>query len=208
MQPETRVWLDGLRAWLVERRSADTDAVAPDPAATRAERMILAAHVATWLDESPALLRARRDFAGSAGSGVDPDPALVLTTSPPGLEVAEDLFAGDSLLAQDLRARVVCATEREYRAWCMRHPDADHRLHVNHWNWIKTQVPPRREREFRAHPLRAGERYWLHRTGTAGAGSADGRDAHLWRFDGRHATLLQAFVHEAGTRPPRAGGSP
>lgn len=203
MQPETRAWLDGLRASLVDRPSTTSPAIAPDAAAALAERMILAAHLARWLDESPAWRHARHDFARSVGPGFDPDPALVLTTSPQGIEAAEDMLAGDSPFAGDLRGRVACATERDYRAWCMRHPDADHRLHVNHWSWIKTRLPPQRERELGAHPLRDGERYWLHRTGTVGAGSADGRAAHLWRFDGRHASLVRAFVDEGRPRTER-----
>ena len=94
--------------------------------------------------------------------------------------------------------RIVPVTELEYRLWCIRHPDDDHRHHVNHWNWIKTRVPAQRHAEFARHPLGPGEAYWLHRVGTAGAGAADRRDCHLWRWNGRHAALLQAFVREGG----------
>ena len=203
MHPATRDWLDGLRESVTEARRSTAPAPGDDPAAAAAERMILAAHLATWIDATPDLLAARRAWAGDT-PGADPDAAVVLTTSPSGIALAEELLARDEPLARDLRPRLCCTTESEYRRWCMRHPDAGHLLHVNHWNWVKTSVPQRRDAEFARHPLGPGERYWLHRTGTAGAGAADGRAAHLWRFTGRHAALLEAFVTEHGVTPPPA----
>jgi hypothetical protein len=64
-------------------------------------------------------------------------------------------------------------------------------------------LPRRRWAAFARHPLETGEAYWLHRTGTSGAGAADGRSCDLWRFDGHHATLLQACIVERGV-----GGDP
>ncbi|MFN9367532.1 MAG: hypothetical protein ACK6CT_02015, partial [Planctomycetia bacterium] len=72
---------------------------------------------------------------------------------------------------------------------------------VNHWSWLKTNVPSRREAEFARHPRAAAEAYWLHRAGTAGAGVADGRDCHLWKWTGRQAVLLEAFVREGQAAP-------
>ena len=198
MQPATHVWLDGLRAAVSESPAQD----AAGGAAAAAERMILAAHLATWIDTWPHLAAARRAFAIAGDPGADPDAAIVLTTSPAGLAVAEELLARDEPLARDLRRRVVCATEGGYRRWCMRHPDHQHLLHVNHWTWIKTRVPPQRDGEFTRHPLAAGECYWLHRTGTAGAGAADGRAAHLWKFTGSLAVLLEPFVVEGRGAAP------
>ena len=57
---------------------------------------------------------------------------------------------------------------------------------------------PVRQAEFAGYPLGPGEAYWLHRTGTAGTGAADRRDCHLWRWTGRQAALLQAFIREGG----------
>lgn len=203
MNAATRAWLDGLREHVAEARSAAPPASGADPAAAAAERLILAAHLATWIDTTPDLLADRRSWAATT-PGADPDAALVLTTSPAGVAVAEEVLGRDEPLAGDLRRRICCTTEPEYRRWCMRHPDAGQLLHMNHWSWIKTSLPPQRAAEFARHPLGAGERYWLHRTGTAGAGAADGRAAHLWKFTGHHAVLLEAFVVERGVAPPRA----
>lgn len=196
MTSETRAWLDGLRGSVAAACSGDTSAAADDPAAAAAERMILAAHMATWIDAVPALAAARRGFAG-ATPGADPEPAIVITTSTAGIEVAAELLARDEPLARELRPRTALVTERDYRAWCMRHPDDGHLRHVNHWSWIKTRVPRQRDAEFARHPLVPGERFWLHRTGTAGAGGMDGRATHLWKFTGRHAVLLTPFVVES-----------
>lgn len=202
MKSATHTWLEGLRESATAGRGEPHGSRGVD-AAGAAERMILAAHLATWLDSSPDLLAARRVWARGV-PGADAECALVLTTSPVGIALADEILSRDEPLARELRPRVCCVTEAEYRRWCMRHPDAGHLLHVNHWSWIKTGVPPQRDAEFARHPLRPGERYWLHRTGTAGAGAADGRAAHLWKFTGRHAALLEAFVVERGAAPPRA----
>lgn len=198
MQPATRAWLEGLRAAVAEPRPP----LQASGASAAAERMILAAHLATWIDASPHLSAARRAFAAAVDPEADPDAAIVVTTSPVGIAVVEELLASDEPLARDLRRRVVCATEGGYRSWCMRHPDERHRLHINHWSWIKTRVPRQRDAEFARHPLAAGEVYWLHRTGTAGAGAADGRATHLWKFTGSLAVLLEPFVVEGRGAAP------
>lgn len=202
MDTRTLDWLEGLRAATDTMRAATATASTVDPAALAAERMIHAAHLATWLDTTPALFESRRTFARSAGHDADAEAAIVLTTSPAGLAVADELLRRDEPLARALRPRVACVTEIEYRGWCMRHPDHDHRLHVVHWSWLKTHVPPQRDAEFCRHPLRDGERYWLHRTGTAGVGPADLWATHLWGFDGRRAVLLEASVAERHVDPP------
>jgi len=92
--------------------------------------------------------------------------------------------------------RLAIVSELAYRLWSSQHPDPDHRLHVNLWSWVKTHVPPQRDAEFAAYPLRPGERYWLHRAGLAGAGTADHRVCHLWKFDGTRPTLLAAAITE------------
>ncbi|MFM7108489.1 MAG: hypothetical protein ACKOZU_07815 [Planctomycetaceae bacterium] len=204
MHSATHDWLDGLRSATEALRAVGPPAASDDPAALAAERMIHAADLAAWLDATPALLEARRAFAASTGHAADADPAIVITTSPAGVAVAEEILRRCDPLARDVLPRAACVNEREYRAWCMRHPDHDHRLHVIHWSWLKTRVPPQRDAEFARHPLRDGERYWLHRTGTEGAGAADLWATHLWKFDGRHASLLEAFVRERRIHPPGA----
>ena len=197
MRADSRDWCDGLRAFVDEFRRERPPAVSEGPEAA-AERGILAAHLVSWCDGLADVLEARRRWAAAEGRAeADPAPPLVLTTSPTGLVVAADLMAGGHPLAAAEAGRLVPVTELEYRLWCLRHPDEGHRLHVNHWNWIKTRVPRQREAEFARHPLAAGEAYWLHRAGTAGAGAADRRDCHLWKWTGRQAALLEPFVREA-----------
>jgi len=85
------------------------------------------------------------------------------------------------------------------RDWTKANPDPNHLLHLNHWSWVKTSVPAARHGEFTAHPLAAGEAFWLHRTGTTGCG-AERRFCHLWKWNGTAATLLQPFVAERARR--------
>lgn len=205
MQQHTRDWLEGLRGFAEEhrtrraaqarRRSVDE----PSAAARAAERGILGSHLVSWFDGIESLAAARRAFAPHAAA--DTDPAVVLTTSPVGLEAAAELCAMAGTPAASLRSRLVAVTELEYRLWCIREPDEAFRRHVNHWCWLKTDVPPQRHAEFAAHPLGPGECYWLHRTGTAGAGTADGRECQLWKWTGRHAALLQASIREGPAAP-------
>jgi hypothetical protein len=194
MFPTTRTWLAGLRDFATEHRLRQPLAESTGAAARAAERMILAANLATALAGWETVRAVRR--AGEPE--IDPAPAVVITTSPGGIAVAAEQLATGSLPARSLGTQAVAVTELEYRLWCIRHPDDGHRLHVNLWNWIKTSVPPQRHAEFARHPLREGEAYWLHRAGIAGAGSADRRDCHLWKWNGRHASLLEAFVTERG----------
>jgi hypothetical protein len=200
MHPATRDWLDGLGAFAAARRGEKPLGVGGSPAEQAAERMILAAQLATWLAGSESLLAARQQAmtSGQLPPEADVDPAIVITTSPEGIAVAETQLATGSLPARAVAGRTVAVTELEYRLWCIREPDEGHRRHINIWNWIKTNVPRQRHAEFARHPLAAGEAYWLHRAGIAAAGPADRRDCHLWKWNGRQATLLEAFVRERG----------
>ena len=202
MNPTTREWLLGLRDFTAERRDQKpARPPAVDPAASAAERSILGATLATSLAEIDTIRVARRSRQSVAlpdpAADPDADPALVLTTSPVGIHAAEQLLASSGDLAAIVGDRLAAVTELEYRLWCIRHPDEGHLLHVNLWNWVKTRVPRQRWGEFAAHPLGPGESYWLHRTGLAGAGLLDRRDCHLWKWNGRHAALLQPFVAES-----------
>ena len=194
MLPTTRTWLEGLRDFAAEHRVRKPLAEPEHPAARAAERMILASHLATVLAGWEQVLAARR--AGTPEG--DPYPSLVITTSPVGVAVAREQLANGSLPARGLTDRAVAVTELEYRLWCIRHPDDGHQWHVNLWSWVKTSVPRERHAEFAGHPLGPDEAYWLHRAGLAGSGTADRRDCHLWKWNGRHASLLEAFVAERG----------
>jgi len=186
MIERSREWLAGLRQHVDDDRRrpgpAGPTGIHTMPAAQRAaERAILAAHLTLWID-----------------SELLPDGdqrAIVVTTSPVGIEVAADILGRDDPLTQRVSDRLVAVTEAEYRSWTKLHPDSDRELHMNHWNWIKTSVPAARWREFAAFPLGPGEHYWLHRTGTTGSGPEQ-RHCHLWKWNGTAASLLKPFVTE------------
>jgi hypothetical protein len=194
MNAATREWLDGLR----ERAASHLPSTSEAPSAheTAAERMILAAQLSLWLTGFDDVLASRRAWLDEAIPAGDRDPAIVVTTSAIGMTIADDLTVTGSLPARSLGGELVAVTERIYRLWCIAHPDPKHLYHVNVWNWIKRAVPEQRHAEFARHPLRPGEAYWLHRAGITGAGSADRRDCHLWKWTGRQAVLLEAFITE------------
>jgi len=197
MKHASREWLAGLRQRVADvRRDPGPAGPAGDArsaAATAAERMILAAHLAVWIDnELLSLLDERRT---AWRSDADPHPAIVVTTSPVGVGVVDETLGRTEPLVASLRDSLVAVTEREYRDWTRSHPDPDHLLHVNHWNWVKTSVPAARQGEFAAHPLGDGESFWLHRTGTAGCG-AERRFCHLWKWNGTIASLVRPFIAE------------
>ena len=199
MTPETRAWLDGLRADAAAARVGGRRATRP-AAESAAERALLAAHLVTWFDtELPGLLAERAAEAAtgglSTGSVIDPEPAIVLTTTEAGCDAAADFFGRDDPFVRQMAERFASVTELEYRRFCMRHPDDDYRLHIAHWSWMKTRVPPQWRPRFDRWPIRAGECYWLHRTGTAGAGE-ERRSSHLWKWNGTIAAILKPFVDE------------
>ena len=199
MLSTSRIWLDGIREFAAEHRLRKPPREPASVAEGAAERMILAANLATVLAGWDTVEAARR-ASGSGASPLDPDPPLVITTSGIGIGVVGEQLATGSLPARAIADRAVAVTELEYRLWCIRHPDDEYQRHIVLWNWIKTRVPPERHGEFARHPLGPGEAHWLHRTGIAGAGAADRRDCHLWKWNGRHASLLEAFVTERGVR--------
>lgn len=195
MDDQTRRWLDGLRGLAAAAAAVMTPTRTP---AADAERRIIAAHVAALFAGHDGLLAARRAWCSGPGraAAADADPAIVLTTSPVGIEAAAEWLAGGGPAAARTRGRLVVVTERDYRLWCIRHPDPDRLTHIAVWSWVKTRVPPQRWHEFAAHPLGEGERYWLHRTGIAGAGAADHRSCGLWKFTGRDAVPLAESLVE------------
>jgi hypothetical protein len=205
MRLDTRDWLAGLRGFVAEHRQHHPlpEGEAPTPA-WAAERAILASHLATRLAEIDMLLARRRERNATAEGRPDPDPALVLSTSPPGITACSTLLDPAGGPFADLRRRFAPVTELEYRLWCIRAPDEGRLRHVNLWSWVKTRVPQQRHAEFSRHRLGSGEAYWLHRTGIVGAGAADTHACHLWKFDGRQASLLEPFIHE-GVAGPGAG---
>jgi len=198
MTPESEAWAEGLRADAAASR-VDGHETGRPTAAFAAERALLAAHLVAWFDtELPGLLAERAADAARGGHGIDPEPAIVLTTTAAGCAAAAALLDRDDPLTRQLRGRFACVTELEYRRWCMRHPDDEYRLHMAHWSWMKTRVPSQWWPRFARWPLGTGDSYWLHRTGTAGAGQ-ERRSSHLWKWNGTTAALLKPFVDETGS---------
>jgi len=198
MTPESEAWAEGLRADAAASR-VDGHETGRPTAAFAAERALLAAHLVAWFDtELPGLLAERAADAARGGHGIDPEPAIVLTTTAAGCAAAAELLDRDDPLTRQVRGRFACVTELEYRRWCMRHPDDEYRLHMAHWSWMKTRVPSQWWPRFARWPLGTGDSYWLHRTGTAGAGQ-ERRSSHLWKWNGTTAALLKPFVDETGS---------
>jgi len=200
MTPQASAWIDGLREDAAAARLGGCDDARP-AGERAAERALLAAHLVAWFDtELLGLLAERaadaREGGRADGTPIDPEPAIVITTTAAGCAAAAELLDRDDPLVRQLRDRFACVTELEYRRWCMRHPDDDYRLHIAHWSWMKTNVPPQWWPKLAQWPIREGERYWLHRTGSAGAGR-ERRSSHLWKWNGTTAAILKPFV--AGT---------
>lgn len=199
MNTDSRAWLDGLTSFVAShRRSKPPPSISAAAAAARAERTILGASLSTRLLELDSVREARRTMAGC-----DPDPAIVVTTSMAGFAALDELRGQRAGVGLVLDSSALPVTELEYRLWCIRRPDDAFRHHVNLWSWVKTRVPAQRRAEFAAYPLAAGADYWLHREGLSGGGELDRRASHLWRWDGRTATLLKAFIRERAA--PRLG---
>jgi len=199
MTPDTRAWLEGLRAFAGDatpppgdpaRQAAERANQSAELAILAAERAIVAAALVSWIDTALAGLLAER-----AATGGSPEPAIILTTTPAGFAAAADVLGRDDPLMEQWRERFACVSEKHYRLWCIKHPDPDYRLHMNHWSWIKTQVPPQRQAAFARFPLAPGDDSWLHRTGTVGAGR-ERRFCHLWKWNGRTAALVKPFIDE------------
>ncbi|MGA1618888.1 MAG: hypothetical protein ACO37F_10290 [Pirellulales bacterium] len=189
LPPPAADWLAGLRAFVAQQRQQ------PRPSQRRlpptfelaAEAELIAAHLRGWLPELPQLLAAQGRSGGSR-------PAIAITTSIAGLQAAETIVEDPQL--QDVLAGCCFVTESEYRFWCKERPDANYQLHINHWAWLKTQVPVARAREFVAYPLPAGSRHWLFRHGLAGLGAADHHSCRLYAWDGEAAHLLTESFRE------------
>lgn len=183
MIPSAREWLAGLLAFVDDfRRARPLRLATTPPALQAAQRSILATHLTAWIE-------------GDAG-GLPESHAIALTTSDIGVIVADEVLGQRHPLADGIRPRLAAVREIEYRLWTKDHPDPEHLAHVNHWSWIKAPVPQQRWHEFHGHELREGEEFWLHRTGTSGPGTAESRQAHLWKWTGSHACLLEPFIRE------------
>lgn len=192
MTPETADWLAGLQAFLAEDRTRPLHRSTPDPSPpVMAEvRRLVARSVRHWVNEElPGQLRARAAWAAERGPQTDPTPAVLLTTTPHGLDAAVEAVTGSP-------QTIACLLEVEYRRWCRLRPDDAMHHHVTAWNWVKTRVPEVRQAEFADQPLAEGEAYWLHRTGMAGIADEEHRTTALLAFDGRRSRLLAASVVE------------
>lgn len=194
MTPDTRLWRDGLLTFLEEdrKRPRHRSTRDPDQAVIDESERLVARSVRQWAETSLADQLAARQAWLNSPSGVaggDPDPAILLTTTPLGLHVAEQTLRDDP-------RGIICLLEVEYRRWCRLQPDAEGRHHVTAWNWVKTNLPRVRQGDFPAYPLKPGEQYWLHRTGIAGIAADEVRNTALLAFQGTRSRLLAASTVE------------
>ncbi len=194
MTPQSHAWQDGLRAFLAEDRKRPRHRSTPDPelAVINEATRIVAESVCCWADHDlPAHLAARVAWIERDGdaASLDPDPVILLTTTPLGLAVAGQLLTNS-------RHDVICLLEVEYRRWCRLQPDDAMQHHVTAWNWVKTHLPKVRQGDFPAFPLAPGEQYWLHRTGIAGVSPEEIRNTALLAFNGTTSRLLAASTVE------------
>lgn len=191
MTPATAAWREGLIAFLADDRTRPRHRSTPDPepaVAAEVERVV-AESVRKWLGEQlTRQLQRRRQWAENLPT-LDPEPAILLTTTPLALATAERAVADDP-------RGIVCVLEVEYRRWCRLEPDDAMHHHIAAWNWVKTTLPKVRQADFPAHPIRPGEQYWLHRTGIAGTTAEELRNTALLAFDGTHSRLLAASTVE------------
>lgn len=186
-------WLTSFREWLREFRSRRPQPISPpDAGGFQAELDLIRGHLRDWLSRGPRLEH-RADDRYDPGR-----TAIVVTTSAAGLVAVEQLLVEPALAP--LRPRVVAVREPEYRLWCREHPDERYASHINHWAWIKTQVPAARQAELAAYPLPPDAVYWIFRQGTAGPGSHHERSASLLSWNGRTLTTLSARLEERVTR--------
>ena len=191
MNPPCRDWLAGLKRFSEEHRSARPPRVAPMPSETAwpapqhtSQQRIVLDHLLIW-----------KTTVLAEAAAADPPVALVLTTTAPNLSGVSRALAD---LDSDFRARLVVATELEYRLWCLRPPD-DYRLHTNLWTWVKAPLPAQRRAEFGRFPIPPSDAYWLHRYGFIDK-TTERRFADLWRWDGSQATLLATGLVEGVSR--------
>jgi len=191
MTPDTKAWREGLIAFLASdrRRPRHRSTPDPEPAVIAEAQRIVTVSIREWLAESLVRQLDRRRERAEVVAGLDPNPAILLTTTPLGLGIAEQLVADDP-------RGIVCLLEVEYRRWCRIEPDDQLSHHVTAWNWVKTSLPKVRQGDFPAYPLGPGEHYWLHRTGIAGTTEEEVRNTALLAFDGTRSRLLTASTVE------------
>ena len=188
LPPPAADWLAGLRVFAAQQRQQPRSSRRPLPAGElAAEAELIATHLRSWLPELPHLL-------GQQGRTGNKRPAVAVTTSAAGLQAATTLAEEPQL--RHLLNDCCFVTESEYRFWCKERPDANYHLHINHWAWLKTNVPAARAQEFVAYPLPVDSRHWLFRHGLAGLGNADHHSCRLYAWDGAAAHLLAESFRE------------
>jgi hypothetical protein len=117
--------------------------------------------------------------------GVDRDPAIVFTSTVPGLVAAQDIIGPN-------HERVVYLLEDEYAAMPAPLADPEYKWHVQFWSFFCPDIEPEFAAEARAkHPIPVGCGYWQHSEGTLWAVNAGRGIAHLWRWDGHEPELLE-----------------
>lgn len=140
-----------------------------------------------WLQElGPRFLEERAIM--SKLLNVDTHPFVVFTSDMPGLVAANELVGADS-------EQVGFLLKEEFDNFQLQISDPTYRWHIHVWSYFHTRIEDAMEAEARMkYPLPNGCEYWVHSEGTMWAENAGRGGEHLWKWDGREATLLEEAI--------------
>ena len=137
-----------------------------------------------WLERhGPRLLQEREVLRHSFE--VESDPAIVFTSTAPGLVAAKQIL--------DPRpASIFYFLADAFTSFLSRHPDPTFQWHVVYSSHFTEQLDPDAlARAVAKHKLRSTERFWLHRESSMLAQLFGRGGDHLWKWNGRKPTLLE-----------------
>ena len=138
----------------------------------------------SWLKcHGPRLLQ-ERDALRYA-FGVESDPAIVLTSTIPGLIAAKQIL--------DPRpASIFFFSPEAFASFLAHHPDNTFRWHVVYSSFFSDQLETDLlARACSKYKLRPSETFWIHRESTMVARLFGRGGDHLWKWNGRKMTLLE-----------------
>jgi hypothetical protein len=186
MKSEQAHWMTGLRKYVDVCRIKNPVINRCDLSVEQEMQCrIIGGGLISWLNKyGPAFLQERAVL--SSLMNVSKDPILVFTSTVPGMVAAREILA-------DASESVVALFAEELIDWLTTNPDPEYRYYVHMWSFFAN---PDDEILSKAgdYPIGDGECYWLHKEGTM-CGLLFGRGGdHLWKWDGKEATLLEEGV--------------
>jgi len=129
---------------------------------------LLGGTLVVWLERhGPRLLQEREVLRHSFE--VESDPAIVFTSTVPGLVAAKQIL-------DPRRVSIFYFLADAFTSFLSRHPDTN---------------PDTLARAVAKHKLRSTERFWLHRESSMLAQLFGPGGDHLWKWNGRKPTLLE-----------------